>query len=240
MIKSILWDYDGTIANSNAKNYIVTLDLFRHEAPQIFDLNPPNLTSQSAFDEALKNYEDWRELYQDCYKLSCEETERLGSLWAHYQISSNIKTPLFSGIAEIIKKFSFTKQAVISQNGSENIRNVLSEYDIDRYFNVFVGIDEVPGNLAKPNHSSFITTLKKMNVSPEDGIIIYIGDHEVDTQFVRSTQAYLNSLSINNNIKAVAVSYGGSEPTKWKTTPDFIASNTKELDSILTIINGSD
>lgn len=239
MINAILWDYDGTIADSNAKNYLVTLDLFRHEAPQIFDLNPPNLASQAAFDEALKNFEDWRELYQDCYKLSREETERLGSLWAHYQISSNAKTPLFSGITEIVKKFSFAKQAIISQNGSQNIKNVLSEYNIDKYFDIFIGIDEVPGNLAKPHHSSFVTALEKMNVSPEDGVIIYVGDHEVDTQFVRSMQTYLNSKSIENNIKAVAVSYGGSMPKSWKTIPDYIASTTKELNDILIKINGS-
>lgn len=238
MIKAILWDFDGTLANSNEKNYLVTLELFKNEAPHILESKPFNLSSREEFDKALVRYEDWRELYKDCYNLSNEETERLGSLWAKYQVDSNIETSLFMGIPEIVKHYLNVKQAVISQNGIQNIKNVLSNNNILNCFDTFIGIDEYPGELAKPNHTSFVDCLKSLNVAPDSGKIIYIGDHEVDTNFVRTTQDYFKSKNIDSDLYAIATSYGGSFPETWNLQPDFIAKTTNELYEILKKLNG--
>lgn len=237
MIKTIIWDYDGTLADSNKKNYRVTLDLFRNEAPQVFDLDPPNLRSQEAFNEALTRYEDWKELYNECYKLNDDDVERLGKLWTKYQMNSNVDTEIFSGLDSIIESYSDIPHAVISQNGTNNIKNVLSSYGLLKYFKVFIGIDEIPFEYQKPYHLSMIKCLEQLNINANEGKIIYIGDHEVDTQFIRNTQKYYSENNIKNDLVAVAVSYGGSKPHTWKTVPDYIAENTDQLKCILNKLN---
>lgn len=233
MIKALLWDYDGTLANSNYKNYLVTLDLFKHEAPEVLDNMPENLKTQEAFDRTLTMYEDWRELYRDQYGLEDDEIQRLGSLWAKYQIESDIETELYPIIPEIIKEYSNIPQAIISQNGKENIQNTLKNYGLEDAFSAYVGIDEASAEFAKPHYYTFVETLKKLGVSPNEGKIIYVGDHEVDTQFVRHTQKYFNDIGVENDLVAIAVSYGGSFPETWKTKPDYIAKDTNELKILL-------
>ena len=238
MIKSIIWDYDGTLADSNKKNYHVSLDLFKNEAPQIFDLDPPNLRSLEAFSTALTEYEDWKELYSDCYHLDDNEIERLGKLWTKYQLNSDIRTDIFPGLDRVIKKHSKTKQAVISQNGTDNIISVLKSHDLLEFFSVFIGIDEIPFEYQKPHYLSMIKCLEQLNIDPAQGRIIYVGDHEVDTQFVRASQKYFSENGIDNDLISVATSYGGSTPDKWVTRPDYIADSIDELEKILDVLEG--
>lgn len=158
MLEAIIWDYDGTIADSYSKNYLVTLDLFKNEAPYILDKNPENLKTESAFNQALSMYDDWRDLYRECYDLSDGEINRLGSLWAKYQIKNkDIKTNIYKDIDLLINNFDI-KQAIISQNGVENIQNIFKEYNIINKFSAFIGIDEVSGELSKPHYYSFFVS----------------------------------------------------------------------------------
>ena len=79
-IAAILWDYDGTLADSGNKNIEVTLGILRRFYPDIDSHLPETLTSKAAYQDALGRYPDWKEFYRTVFSLSDEQVAESGRL----------------------------------------------------------------------------------------------------------------------------------------------------------------
>ena len=72
-IKAILWDYDGTLADSSKKNIEVTLEILRRFIPDVDENVPEALASRTSYQDAYGKMSDWKELYRTCYGLDDEQ-----------------------------------------------------------------------------------------------------------------------------------------------------------------------
>ena len=64
MFTAILWDYDGTLANTPVKNIAVTRAVLGRLDPALLDPLPEALSSLDAYQAANYRWRNWRELYQ--------------------------------------------------------------------------------------------------------------------------------------------------------------------------------
>ena len=65
-ISAILWDYDGTLADSSKKNIEVTLEILRHFIPDVDENVPEALSSRSSYLDAQGKLSEWMEVYSVC------------------------------------------------------------------------------------------------------------------------------------------------------------------------------
>ena len=64
MFTAILWDYDGTLANTPVKNIAVTRAVLGRLDPALLDPLPEALPSLAAYQAANYRWRTWRELYR--------------------------------------------------------------------------------------------------------------------------------------------------------------------------------
>ena len=68
---AILWDFDGTLADSAAKNYNITLQILARVAPHLTDGNLPSwLQNKTNYHKAIQSAENWRDLYRDFFGMA--------------------------------------------------------------------------------------------------------------------------------------------------------------------------
>lgn len=239
MIDVLMWDYDGTLADSHLKNYRVTFEVLRRAVPRLFENPPAALSSPEAFFEAVKKHENWRELYRVCYGMTDEEVERSGSLWGACQKTVSDVPPLFDGMEALLRSFSDRKMAIVSQNASDEIAAVLAEKDLLSAFDFICGYLDVPQFSPKPSVVPFLKCAEKLPIDTSSEKIVYVGDHEEDVLFAENIRRYFRERGENIDIVSVAVSYSGSDPSSWKTRPDFTAATVSNLREVLAAIDNA-
>ncbi len=233
MLNAVLWDYDGTLADSYEKNYYVTLEVLRKGVPRLYREPPAALASVATFFEAVTVFEDWRKLYTECYGMTPEETELAGRLWSVCQRESTLTAPLFDGVGEILQRYGDRKQGIVSQNSGEEIRVVLHDNGLDGCVGYVCGYTDVPQFSPKPSPVPFLKCVEMLHIQPSADKIVYIGDHEEDVLFVRNIRRYYEDNGVPIRILSVAASYSGSRPATWEHQPDYVAHSIKELAAIL-------
>lgn len=154
-VSSILWDYDGTLADSSKKNIEVTLDILRHFIPDVDENVPEILASRTSYHDAYGRISDWKELYRTYYELDEEQIRRAGAMWGEAQLKNTRCSDIFPGIAEILAAFSHIPMGICSQNGAEIILRSLHSHGIEKYFGSIIGYDDVPFDGQKPAPDAF-------------------------------------------------------------------------------------
>ncbi|MGF1701973.1 HAD-IA family hydrolase [Photobacterium makurazakiensis] len=229
-LDAILWDYDGTIVNSVPKNIDITKSILSIVAPNLTGDNLPQcLQCETAYHEANHAAKNWQDLYVNYYGMTEDEMLAAGSLWAEHQLSNTTSVKLFTGVDDAVRSLSSVAHGICSQNSSKNILNVLSEAQVDAYFNAVIGYDDVSQHGQKPSPEGGLKCLDQLFDSPENKTIMYVGDHEADVQFARNLQF---SLGQKSTVISVAVAYSGAAPERWEVKPDFIIRSPCELTTI--------
>ena len=233
MFDVLIWDYDGTLADSLVKNYHVTLDMLRRAVPRLAENLPAALQSPDTFAQALKQHENWREMYRLSYGMTPDEVELAGSYWAACQRDNTMVPSLFDGMDSLLRELGGQRMAIVSQNSSEQIASVLSDKGLSGCFDDICGYTDVPRLSPKPSPVPFLRCADRLSVDAEKDAIVYIGDHEEDVMFVRNIRRYYAELGQKINITSVAVSYSGSEPLSWAIRPDAVADSVEALRELL-------
>jgi len=127
-LTAVIWDYDGTLADTRAKNWGVT----RHIVRRFTGTNPDEiegLSSLEAYTRALHRTHSWRRLYVDEFGLSEQDTNEAGRLWTEYQLMDPTVTPVYDGISNDPWKAKVCSIASISSSATKRcprrVKNLL-------------------------------------------------------------------------------------------------------------------
>lgn len=233
-VGAILWDYDGTLADSSKKNIEVTIEILRRFIPDVDENVPEALASRTSYQDAYGKMSDWKELYRTCYGLDDEQVKAAGAMWSEAQLSNKTFSDIFSGVPEMLAALAPIPMGVCSQNGAEVIRRSLEHHGILKYFGAVVGYDEVPFDGQKPAPDAFFVCLDRLGIKNRGCRFIYVGDHSVDVAFGKNAETELKKSFPAAEVICVAVHHPGlyadDDP---RFAPDFTANNSEQLFAVL-------
>lgn len=181
----IVWDWDGTLANSTA---MITNALLK-AAEQV---GLPPLTPQAATNIiGLGLRESIEALYGN---IPVEQAQALAKQYTANYYAGESAIPLFEGAAETIKVLSKRgfKLAVATGKGRRGLNLALEHCGLGKYFHSTRTVDEC---FSKPHPQMLDELMDQLVTMPERTLMI--GDTGYDLQMAQ-----------NASVKSVAVTYG--------------------------------
>jgi len=228
---AILWDFDGTLANSATKNIAITKQILARVAPRLTGGNLPRyLQSEADYHFANHAAEHWRDLYRDFFGMTVDEIDNAGPLWETYQMLDRTGVTLFDGVVDTVRQFSRLPQGICSANATSNIRQVLHENGISSAFTSVIGYEDLPHHHQKPAPDGGLKCLQEIFGDLQSKTIIYVGDHVADVLFAR---ALGERLGPSNRVISVTVTHSGANPQQWRVQPDVVISHPSSLGTLL-------
>ena len=206
MFTAILWDYDGTLANTPVKNIAVTRAVLGRLDPALLDPLPEALSSLAAYQAANYRWRNWRE-------------------------ADRTLPPLFGGLLEVLPRLAaLAPMGICSQNDSGNIRAALAAHGAADCFAAVVGHADVDFARQKPDPAAFLACLDRLGL--REGRFAYIGDHAGDIAFGRNAQAALRAMGRAAEVVCVAAAWGGA-PSVDLAAADAVAARPADLPDLL-------
>jgi phosphoglycolate phosphatase len=206
MFKSIIFDFDGTLADSGD----IVLKVYRRlmEKHNLPELSPEKL-------EELKNLpikDRFKMMHYPLYKVP----EVFKEMKQTYREHLPDLMP-FPGVREVLcsLKDRGYQLYVLSSNSIDNIRYFLKKHDM----NVFAGITTSPGLFGK--HRTLAKLLHRNQISRQEAL--YVGDELRDINACRT--AGIRVLSVTWGYDSASLLASGK--------PDFLASSPSEITEIL-------
>ena len=231
-VLAIIWDFDGTIANTWNKNYNVTKNIIRSILKT--DHNAfPVLDSVETYHSAHTKAVNWREFYKDSFRMSESQVDEAGRLWTEYQLKDQTPVELINGVEDTISSLKNFPHGIVSQNSREGIIRYLKQKNILNYFQTVVGYEEVHITRQKPHPDGLLTCVERL-VDSESGYVFFIGDHETDAQCVKNANEVLIDNKSEIKILSIGAFYGFNvDTTNWNLLPDYEAKYAGEIKSIV-------
>jgi phosphoglycolate phosphatase-like HAD superfamily hydrolase len=232
---AILWDFDGTLANSAAKNIAITRQILARVAPRLSGDNLP-LCLQSEADYHVANHgaDHWRDLYRDFFGMNTAEIEVAGPLWDSYQLEDKTSVSLFDGVTDTIQRLSSFPQGICSANSTQNITQVLDKHGIAGCFQSVIGYEGLQDHEQKPAPDGGLRCISEIFGRTTGQVlhktIIYIGDHIADVIFARGLGARLHP---SNTVISVVTTHSGARPEQWREQPDEVVESPSGLLALL-------
>ena len=230
-IDAILWDFDGTLANSAAKNIAITKQILARVAPRLTGSNLPRyLQSETDYHFANHAADHWRDLYRDYFGMTADEIKNAGPLWETYQMLDKTGVTLFDGVADTVRQLSGFPQGICSANATSNIRQVLLEHGISSAFESVIGYEDLPHHHQKPAPDGGLKCLQEIFGNTQGKTIIYVGDHIADVLFAR---ALGEQLEASNTVISVIITHSGARPGQWRVKPDEVIESPTDLAALI-------
>jgi len=228
---AILWDFDGTLADSAAKNIAISKQILAHVAPRLTGDNLPRwLRNVDDYHIANHGADHWRDLYADFFTMTPTEILAAEPLWEIFQARDNTSVTLFDGVTDALSSLTHLPHGICSANAAGNIRQILNQHDLQSAFRSIIGYEELPHHQQKPNPDGGLICLQEIfSQSPteiRDKTIFYIGDHVADAMFARGLGQRMRP---SNTVISVAVTYSGAQPKNWAVQPDEVIGSPSEL-----------
>lgn len=231
-IDAVLWDFDGTLANSAAKNIAITRQILARVAPRLTGKNlPRSLQSEADYHIANHGADHWRDLYCDFFGMNEQEIQQAGPLWDTYQMLDDTAVTLFEGVADTIMRLRQYPQGICSANSTDNINRVLDEHGVASHFKSVIGYEGLAEHEQKPAADGGLKCLTDIFGQTDGKTIIYIGDHIADVLFSRDLS---DRLGPANTVISVVITHSGARPEHWREQPDEVIEHPSE---IFTLIN---
>jgi phosphoglycolate phosphatase-like HAD superfamily hydrolase len=229
---AILWDFDGTLADSAAKNIAITKQILARVAPRLTGGNLPRyLQNETDYHFANHGADNWRDLYREFFGMTPDEIEAAGPLWESYQMLDNTGVTLFDGVAETIGQLSHFPQGICSANATRKIRQVLEEHGISSAFRSVIGYEDLPHHHQKPAPDGGLKCLREIFGETRGKTILYVGDHVADVLFARGLAERLGP---SNTVISVVVTHSGANPQQWRVQPDEVIDKPTALTALVT------
>jgi len=226
-VDAVLWDFDGTLANSAAKNIAITKQILARVAPRLNGhLLPRYLQNETDYHFANHSAENWRDLYRDFFDMTPNEIESAGPLWEDYQLSDTTPVVLFDGVADTIRQLSGYPQGICSANATRKIRQVLSAHEVSDAFKSVIGYEDLPHHHQKPAPDGGLKCLQEIYGETQNKTIIYVGDHIADVLFTRGLDERLGP---SNTVISVITTHSGANPDEWRAQPDVVIERPSDI-----------
>jgi HAD superfamily hydrolase (TIGR01549 family) len=228
---ALLWDFDGTLADTRQRNFNVVRRLFGENLKRPLD-GIPALTSAESYDRVNRRYFNWRELYATEFGFDEGETDRLGRMWAEYQTSDVTPVQIFDGIGDVLASLRHARHGVVSQNARGQIERTLADARLQQHFGAVVGYDDVPLTCQKPAPDCVLACLEQL-AAFAPGSVMYVGDHETDVRCARNAQRALADRGVALQVVSVAACFVGDIGLDgWTHQPDHVARSPREVAEI--------
>jgi HAD superfamily hydrolase (TIGR01549 family) len=232
-LKTVLWDFDGTMADTRERNLSVNRRIVEEVTEQPWD-QVAALTSVEAYDAAWNRVSNWQELYTEAFGLDDEQLREAAQRWAPCQLDDHTEVPLFDGIGEVLDQLRDLPQAIVSQNDRAIIAHILAANQVDHYFTAIVGYAEVPLDRQKPAPDGLFRAIEILGVE-EPGSALFIGDHETDTICAANANRDLTALGHELRFRSVAANFLVEDAgSRWTSSPDHQVNRPSELGKLIT------
>ncbi len=232
-LTAIIWDYDGTLVDTRAKNLNITraiVERFTGVDPDTIEA----LQSLEAYTSVLHRYHNWRQLYVTEFGMSESDTHEAGRLWTEFQLADDSVAPLYEGIDHVLQALSALPHGIVSMNSQANITRALDKMGLLEHFEVIVGYEEVGVKGQKPAADGVLLCLEKLTRFAA-GHVAYVGDHQIDIECVRNANDALAEVGHDIKVFAIGAAYGtGTQDGVWPEDPDYEVASPHELVEILT------
>jgi len=227
-VTAVIWDYDGTLVDTRAKNWSITRRLVR----KFTGVDPDTiegLRSLDTYTRALHRHHNWRQLYVGEFGMSEQMTSEAGRLWTEYQLASPTVAPTYDGIEAALTALSSLPHGIVSMNSHANIERSLSDKGLLQHFELIIGYEEVSAERQKPAPDGLIMCLDKLTgLAP--GHVAYVGDHQIDIECVRHANRVLADDGHDIRVFAIGAAYGiGAEFGAWPDDPDYAIQRPEDI-----------
>ncbi len=230
-IDAVLWDFDGTLADTAAKNIAISKQILAQVVPRLTgDKLPRCLQDETLYHEAIHNVVDWRELYRDYFGMDADEIETAGPLWESYQMLDRTPVNLFDGIRESVIRLHPLPQGICSANATRQILQVIANNGIDPYFRSVVGYESLPDHHQKPEPDGGFRCMQEIFGDPTGKTVLYVGDHVADVLFARSLNERLGP---SGSVVSVIITHSGAQPDRWREQPDLVVETPLDIIGLL-------
>ncbi|MFA5797362.1 MAG: HAD family phosphatase [Candidatus Woesearchaeota archaeon] len=161
MIKSVIFDFDGVIANTEQKRFKDLQEILIKYNRHLTNSDFPNLIGRKT-EDFLKNR--FPEMNKSLLQHIQDERRSI-----QQQYTKSI--PLIEGIQDLIMKLHDTYTLAITTGSSHTIvKTVLECNNLLKYFTVIVAGEDYAKS--KSDIECYILTLKKLKIKPSEAIII--------------------------------------------------------------------
>ena len=232
MSVAIIWDFDGTLVDTRAKNYAVACRIVTEYLGRPA-CSLPALTSVEAFEAAYRRVRNWRELYTHAFGFDEQVVDELGAKWTPYQLADPTPVAPFEGIPDVLAGLGTRPLGIVSQNARANIRRMLREWGLDGHFELVVGYEEVASHRQKPAPDGLLHCIEHL-VGAGPATVLYVGDHEADAECAVNAAATLMERGLPVTVHAVAACFADLDrPQRWRHPPHFTATHPTEVMDIV-------
>lgn len=222
ILKGIVWDFDGTLADTRARNLAVNRKIVQTVSGRPYQ-DYPALRSLEAYSAVSSRVRNWRALYLQEFGLEVDAAERAGRLWTEFQLADTTPAVLYDGIPSALEALRALRHGIVSQNSAENIRAFLRQVGLDGCFAMVIGYEEVLLTRQKPEADGLLRCIATLYPA-ERGVVLYVGDHSTDTECAFNANAMLAANGGGISVKAVAASFDGpADIDRWRIQPDHVA-----------------
>jgi beta-phosphoglucomutase-like phosphatase (HAD superfamily) len=218
-LKAVLWDFDGTMADTRRRNLNVNRRIFGEITGRRWQ-EVAALTSAEAYLAAWNRVRNWRELYTSAFGLTDDQCARAARMWAPCQIEDSTPVPLFDGVEEALDDLRLLPQAVVSQNDRTIIERILKDAGVAHFFAAIIGYAEVRPDRQKPAPDGLLQALDILGIE-EPASALSIGDHETDT--LCAVNANRDLVAMGRDLRVISVAAGfvdGNSSAEWSVAPD--------------------
>lgn len=233
-VNAIIWDFDGTLADTRARNLNVT----RRIVTQLTGRRVrafPALRSLESYDLALRRSVNWRDLYISELGLTESQTDTAGSLWTECQSGDDTPISFYDGIDDVLAALAHLSHGIVSQNSQRQIAAVLRGRELARYFEFIVGHEEVEIRRQKPEPDGLLICVDRLTgLAP--GCVFYVGDHHTDIRCASNANTALRKDGAGVQVLSIGALYGlHHDDSAWDVQPDYRATR---IGDIVDIVNG--
>lgn len=172
--KAVLFDFDGTIMNTNN----IILDSWRHTFLKKKGYEPDTEMIYKTFGEVLS--ETMERFFPD------EDVEEMVDIYRQYQKDLFYDAiEIFPGMQELILDLrkAGIKTAIVTSRFLNSTDIGLGKYGLENAFDAIVSAEDT--DIHKPNPEPCLICLKKLGIEPKDAIMI--GDSKYDVLCARNT-----------------------------------------------------
>lgn len=231
-LKAVLWDFDGTLADTLKRNLSVNRRIVEEVTGRPWR-DVAGLTSEDAYVAAWNRVSNWQDLYTRAFGLNEEQCIDAAQRWAPYQLDDPTPVPIYDGIEPVLESLRRFPQAIVSQNERAIIAQILSADRADHFFTAIVGYAEVPMDRQKPAPDGIFNALDILGIE-EPASALYIGDHETDIICSANANRDLTAMGRDLRIISVAAHYlSGKNGLQWSVAPDYRVYHPGEIGQLV-------